>query len=94
MSRRNIVPQPNASVIDGFYDPSNGDLRIQLDMPLTREGTTNCAFVMDASASMAAHYRRSRLGTDLAMWRALFTMQVLLSPITIAIMVFKFTYVV
>ena len=63
MSRRNIIPQPNASVIDGFYDPSNGDLRIQLDMPLTREGTTNCAFVMDASASMAAHYRRSRLGT-------------------------------
>ena len=63
MSRRNIVPQPSASVIDGFYDPSTGELRVQLDMPLAREGTTNCAFVMDASASMAAHYRRPRFGT-------------------------------
>jgi len=62
MSRRNVVPQPNASVIDGFYDPSTGELRLQLDKPLAREGSTNCAFVMDASGSMAPHYRRPRLG--------------------------------
>lgn len=56
MSRHNVAPQlPH--VLDGFYDPDNGDLRVQLGRPVIREGSTNCAFGMDASGSMAAHYK-------------------------------------
>lgn len=56
MTRHNLTAQP-PHVLDGFYDPDNGDLRVQLGLPVRREGTTNCAFGMDASGSMAAHYK-------------------------------------
>lgn len=60
MTRRTIIPQ--SSVTDGFYDPTTGEIRIQLGLPLAREGTTNCAFVMDGSSSMDAHYGRPLFG--------------------------------
>lgn len=62
MTRHNIARQ-GEHVVDGFYDPQNGDLRVQLGLPVKAlEGATNCAFGMDGSGSMQTHYKHSGWG--------------------------------
>lgn len=61
MTRHNIEAQ-GEHVVKGFYDPDNGDLRVQLGLPAKMEGSVNCAFGMDGSGSMQNHYRHSGWG--------------------------------
>lgn len=58
MTRHNLAEQP-PHVVKGFYDPSNGDLRVQLGLPIKMEGSVNCAFAQDGSGSMEKHYKHS-----------------------------------
>lgn len=61
MPRHNLARQ-GEHVLDGFYDPQTGDLRVQLGLPVKMEGSVNCAFGMDGSGSMQNHYRHTGWG--------------------------------
>lgn len=65
-TRHTIPPQPDAHVIDGYYDSTTGDVRIQFDMPTKLEGATNCALVLDGSGSMQPHYTNGLFGHSLS----------------------------